>query len=281
MLITSIIFSKDRPLQLDLCLGAIKKNFKDSTQNVVIHNNSESFEYNFAHKTLREEHPDVEYWKQSDSLFKDVFHAVHSAKNDLICFFTDDDIFYNKFTCDNYGFMHNETTSCLSLRMGLNITERSHAGQVGPDVCNNAWGIGESFMFWSKTAHAYGSYWSYDLSVDGHVFKKDRMLEMIDELCLLQNKHKWANTPNVLESTIQRFWAVGPNFIVSPRQSVVVNSPNNRVQDTHQNMSGEKYDYSSETLLEKYNSGARINLDSLDFSDIKCPHTEIDILKGT
>ena len=46
-------------------------------------------------------------------------------------------------------------------------------------------------------------------------------------------------------------------------------------------MSGEKYDYSSETLLEKYNSGARINLDSLDFSDIKCPHTEIDILKGT
>lgn len=280
MLITSIIFSKDRPLQLDLCLKSIKKNFKDSTQNIVIHNNSESFENNFAHKTLREEHPDVEYWRQSSSLFKDVFHAVHSAKNDLICFFTDDDIFYNEFKCDNYNFMSSENTSCLSLRMGLNITERSHAGQVGPDLCANAWGIGKDFMFWSKTAHAYGSYWSYDLSVDGHVFTRNRLFEMLGELCLLQDKKEWGNTPNVLESVMQRFWAIGPNLMVSPRQSMVVNSPNNRVQDTHQNMSGEKYDYSSETLLEKYNSGARINLDDLDFSDIRCPHTELDILKG-
>ena len=281
MLITSIIFSKDRPLQLDLCLKSIKKNFKDSTQNIVIHNNSESFENNFAHKTLREEHPDVESWKQSDSLFKDVYHAAHGAKNDYICLFTDDDIFYKEFECNDYSFINDEHLSCLSLRMGINITERSHQGQTGQDTCRRFFPTENGMIAWSKTAHAYGSYWSYDLSVDGHVFKKDRMLEMIDELCLLQNKHKWANTPNVLESTIQRFWAVGPNFIVSPRQSVVVNSPNNRVQDTHQNMSGEKYDYSSETLLEKYNSGARINLDSLDFSDIKCPHTEIDILKGT
>ena len=40
------------------------------------------------------------------------------------------------------------------------------------------------------------------------------------------------------------------------------------------------HDYDSEFLLNKYKSGARINLDSLDFSNIKCPHTEIDILKG-
>ena len=282
MLITSIIFSKDRPLQLDLCLKSIKKNFKDSTQNIVIHNNSESFENNFAHKTLREEHPDVESWKQSDSLFKDVYHAAHGAKNDYICFFTDDDIFYNKFECGNYDFLNDNNVSCLSLRMGLNITERSRAGQVGPDVCNNAWGIGESFMFWSKTAHGYGSYWSYDLSVDGHIFTRSSILEMIDELYALQKRYQWDNTPNVLESEMQRFWTIGPNFMISPRHSVVVNSPNNRVQETHaDNASGEKYDYSSETLLEKYNSGARINLDSLDFSDIKCPHTEIDILKGT
>ena len=36
----------------------------------------------------------------------------------------------------------------------------------------------------------------------------------------------------------------------------------------------------SKILLEKYESGGRIELEDLDFSDIKCPHTEIDILKG-
>ena len=277
-MITSIIFSKDRPLQLDLCLKSIKKNFKDSTQNIVIHNNSESFENNFAHKTLREEHPDVESWKQSDSLFKDVYHAAHGAKNDYICFFTDDDIFYNKFECGNYDFLNDNNVSCLSLRMGLNITERYHAGEKLIDICPQAFKI-SNMIAWSKTATNYGKYWSYDLSVDGHVFKKDRILQMVDELCLLQKRYQWGNTPNVLEGTMQRFWSIGPNVMICPQYSAVVNSPNNRVQDTHQNMSGEKYDYSSKTLLEKYNLGARINLDDLDFSDIKCPHTELNILK--
>jgi len=63
--------------------------------------------------------------------------------------------------------------------------------------------------------------------------------------------------------------------------SVVVNTPNNRVQDTHtENRSGDEYDYTPQFLLSKYLSGQRIELESLDFSDIKCPHTEIDILKG-
>ena len=84
-MITSIIFSKDRPLQLDLCLNSIKKNFKDSSQNIVIHNNSEQFDK--AHKTLQEEHQDVEFWQQSDSLFKDILHAITGAKNNFICFF--------------------------------------------------------------------------------------------------------------------------------------------------------------------------------------------------
>mgnify|MGYP000108839656 CR=1 FL=1 len=277
-MITSIIFSKDRPLQLDLCLNSIKKNFKDSSQNIVIYNNSEQFDK--AHKTLQEEHQDVEFWQQSDSLFKDIFHAVAGAKNDFICFFTDDDIFFTPFACRSYDFLNDTGLSCLSLRMGLNIEERSHDGNIVQDLCKKAWQTDNGMIAWPKTIHGYGSYWSYDLSVDGHIYRKSSMLEIMDELCFIQPRYNWGNTPNVLESTMQRFWANGPNFILSPRTSVVVNSPNNRVQQTHKNKSGEVHDYSSEFLLDKYESGSRIDLDMLDFSDIKCPHTEIDILKG-
>jgi hypothetical protein len=74
---------------------------------------------------------------------------------------------------------------------------------------------------------------------------------------------------------------------VAPHHSVVVNSPNNRVQETHnENRSGDVFDYDQNTLLSKYESGARINFKTiyallrLPFNEIKCPHTEIDILKG-
>ena len=36
-MITSIIFSKDRPLQLDLCLRTIRKNFKECSRAVIIY----------------------------------------------------------------------------------------------------------------------------------------------------------------------------------------------------------------------------------------------------
>ena len=42
---------------------------------------------------------------------------------------------------------------------------------------------------------------------------------------------------------------------------------------THENKSGEVHDYSSEFLMTN-ESGSRIDLDMLDFSDIKCPHTK-------
>jgi len=45
-------------------------------------------------------------------------------------------------------------------------------------------------------------------------------------------------------------------------------------------MSGELYSYDDKLLLGKYMSGNRINIDYLDFGDIKCPHTEIDLIKG-
>ena len=277
-MITSIIFSKDRPLQLDLCLKSINKNFKNSTQNIVICKNSPEFAT--AHKTLEKEHASVEFWPQSDSLFKDILHAIRGAKNDYICFFTDDDICYMPFYCEDFGFLNDPLISCMSLRMGLNIAERSMGDAKQPDVCIHYYQMAEGLIGWHKTRHMYGQYWAYDLSVDGHIFHKSNIEPMINELHYLQPLNKWENTPNVLESKMQRFWCER-DFMCSPTHSVVVNTPNNRVQDTHSdNRSGEHHDYTPQLLLSKYLSGQRIELESLDFSDIKCPHTEIDILKG-
>tara|TARA_R110002020_G_scaffold117929_4_gene269561 strand:- start:372 stop:836 length:465 start_codon:yes stop_codon:yes gene_type:complete len=139
---------------------------------------------------------------------------------------------------------------------------------------------GDNMIVWPKTSNVYGSYWSYSLSVDGHIFRKNDILEMMEELVYVQQLRQWKQTPNELESALQRFWALSPNMMAAPKQSMVVNSPNNRVQDTCHNRSGDTHNYEASYLLGKYISGARVKLEYLDFDDIKCPHTEIDIMKG-
>ena len=106
-------------------------------------------------------------------------------------------------------------------------------------------------------------------------------MEMMSELYYLDKHFSFCQTPNCLEEKMQRFWTISPNVIVCPKQSVVVNSPNNRVSETHQeNKSGEEYNYTPEQTLDVYRQGKRIDIDLLDFSSIRCPHQEIDIMKG-
>ena len=68
--------------------------------------------------------------------------------------------------------------------------------------------------------------------------------------------------------------------MASLKTSCVVNSPNNRVQNTIKNRHGDEFSYDAQFLNEKFLGGYRINLDHIDFPEIVCPHQELDILKG-
>ena len=79
--------------------------------------------------------------------------------------------------------------------MGLNISERSHDGVVGKDI-PVAYREYDDIILWSKTANTYGSYWSYSLSVDGHIFRINDIHQMIDELCILNYAHSTFSRAN-------------------------------------------------------------------------------------
>lgn len=278
-MITSIIFSKNRPLQLDLCLNSLNKNFPECNKKIVIENNSEDFKSSY--EILKKEHEDVEFWRQSRSLFRDVYNAIVSCGDDYICFFTDDIIFYRKSEKINYdNIFLIDAVCCISLRMGNNIYLRQHGEDwITDKPISQLYDI-EGMIGVPRTANFYGGYWSYSLSVDGHVFRKKDILAMMDELCYLDEKYEWPQTPNELESALQRFWTTTPSIMVCPTHSCVVNSPNNRVQQSAPNRCGDVFNYDEYFLLGKYMGGSRICIDYLDFSEIKCPHTELDILKG-
>tara|TARA_R100000008_G_scaffold47035_1_gene27796 strand:+ start:3167 stop:3925 length:759 start_codon:yes stop_codon:yes gene_type:complete len=243
-------------------------------------------EFEDAYDTLREEHPNTQWWKQQKSLFKDVWVAAGFTENKLICFFTDDGIMFSESPIIQEDlFTICKQVTCFSLRMGLNINSRSHMGSTFVDAPQSDLAIlNDSLLIWKRTAPAYGSYWSYSLSVDGHIFRQADLLDMLGELIYLEGYRKWRQNPNELEAALQRFWTSGRQYMISHQNSVYVNSPNNRVSESAiDNSSGDAYHYSDKHLLQLFTEGKRINLDLLDsnvLSQITCPHTEIDILKG-
>ena len=291
-MITLIIFSKNRPLQLDLCLSSIAQNFNANYTPIVLYNCDEQYEN--AYKTLKQDHQNVMFWKQGKSLFEDVFVAVNSFENQYCCFMTDDCIMYRQspnLSNDNLRqIFAMENICCFSLRLGANVKKRGHKNEgqdfywfddilqyaEGLDIWQNSLG----FICWNRGQHLYGGYWNYPISVDGHIFRTENVSSWMEELVYLEPIKKWDQTPNELERALQRFVNEMPCLIGCFESSCIVNSPNNRVQNTIANYEGVFHPAAPELLLQYFEQGKRDSLEKLNVENIQCPHTEIDILKG-
>ena len=65
--------------------------------------------------------------------------------------------------------------------------------------------------------------------------------------------------------------------MASFKKSVLVNSPNNRVQHDFKNVSGSRFAFSHEELNKKYLKGYVIDLANINVSNIQCPHQELNL----
>jgi hypothetical protein len=290
-MITSIIFSKDRALQLDLTLKTIRDNFSESSTTSVLYKTS-SDKHDKSYENLKLEYPEVVFVKQSTSIFFDVMLLVNNSTTEYVCFFTDDDIVYNSVNIsdDQLNNVFNVGCCCLSLRLGINTIKRDYGDGVLRNDSVPRYNSLPPFIVWNRTGIPVGGYWSYPLSVDGHIFKKDVILGFCTELEVLQRHYEykgvprehwcWKQTPNEFEAKLQRFWFDLPPLMASFEHSCVVNSPNNRVQEHVENRSGDTFSYSATDLNEYYLNGKRLNVQKINFNNIVCPHQELDILKG-
>lgn len=279
-MITSIIFSKDRALQLDLTLKSVKQNFPLCGNIEVIYKCS-SDDHNNSYEKLKIEHPDVGFRNQKhDSLIWIIVKTIDDHTGDYFCFLTDDDIFYRKSNTTKSDLINLlGGPACISLRMGVNITHRDFGNGLEPDTKPDIFKYGNNHIVWNRMTVPAGGYWNYPLSVDGHIFKQDLILK------ILYTMNKWPEsstifTPNKFEQMLQRFFFDISSTMASEIYSCVVNSPNNRVQNEFDNKHGEKFFCDAESLNFVFNQGKRIDLNKLEFGQICCPHQEINLSKG-
>jgi hypothetical protein len=281
-MITSIVFSKDRPLQLDLTLKSIKKNMPIVEHVTVIYTTSNHEDFILAYQKLISEHPGVKFVKQGDDIYKDI---LNNLRYKYTIFFTDDDIVYRpciSTTKEVDEIMDIKEVFCISFRMGLNTTKRDFGdGTLKDDIVPGVYvSEDKNHIFWNRTSVPVGGYWSYPLSVDGHLFLTSDLRYMTHSINNFLVQAPTPETPNQFECFLQRFFFEYPAFMCAEKISCVVNSPNNRVQSDFANRFGDNFNYSPEYLNQLYLMGKRLNLEKFKELEIHSPHTELDLLNA-
>ena len=140
-MISAIIFSKNRPLQLDALLRSMRKHCDRLFKTVTVLYTADGF--GDGYDRLESTYRDVVFMEQQDFQL-DFIHLLYKSDRH-VCLLVDDDIFFRDVDVFDLSMMMDEV-DIASLRLGDNITHKSH--------------------------------FSYKSSLDGNIYEKNLLLNM-------------------------------------------------------------------------------------------------------
>jgi hypothetical protein len=238
---TTIVFSKDRALQLDALLRSYHDHVTPLGAVKVLCDASTS-RHREAYYEVFARHPwAVLCWQGSS--FKEDLLALLPHEGHVV-FFVDDQVFVRPWFV--------EELPGLSLRLGAHLKHdynSSNALQYLP-LFKITCGLDHLAWDWSTGVGA----WGYPLSVDGHVFEVSELRGLLERIAF--------RSPNTLESALQQFILLfldrrGTCYTMSR----VVNIPWNRVQTDWINRCGEGND--ADEMLGHWEEGQQIDLSQI------------------
>jgi ubiquinone/menaquinone biosynthesis C-methylase UbiE len=250
--LTGIVFSKDRPLQLDAVLRSFAAQCVDagSVSLQVLYACSSSA-YEKAYEQLASVHAGVTFVRERD--FRGDLSDMISAAAEAVLFLVDDTLFVRPFSVSAALAELDRHPDALgfSLRLGKNTTycypldrpQRTPAFQEpSAGVLKFAWTAGEGDF-------------AYPLEVSSSIFRAGDILPL---LSWLPFRH-----PNSLEEVLAQqaslFRDARPALLCFDR-SVAFAAPINRVQSTHANRAADDDARSAGALLGAFEEGKRIDV---------------------
>lgn len=268
-----IIFSKDRPLQLDALLRSFRANapYEQCMVQVLWTCSSPNFEP--AYKQLIKEHEGrgVSFVRENPErfTFKQQVLGLVDEERPLTMFLVDDILFKAPFTLedDAINSVVDLDVFCCSLRLNerVNYCYPTKAKVKPPSFVR----FGEHTEAMSFCWIGAEGDWGYPLSVDGHIFKTDIIRGFVKMLDY--------HNPNSFESAMAHVVNMGfcnhmPNMSCY-QEGKLFNIPTNRVQDTALNRHAGTT--TPEDLLMVYLSGKRIKIDVYQNYPNNAPHVDI------
>lgn len=258
-----LVFSRNRPFQLDSFLRSAKENARIDKRDISILHLYDS-EYSESLRILKSEHPECEFIDET-SFREQTLAWVENASSDFLSFATDDAVFTRETRVGTAKeiLSQNPAVLTVSLRLGL------HLDWCYPMNCQQAVPNGQIFseVFAWDTRSAEGD-WGYPLSVDGHVYRKQEILEMLKRVPF--------SNPNTLEANLQSMKPFVQNVSCCFLKSSYFNSPLNVVQSVCRNRAGQ---VTVEELDAAYKSGRRFDPSLLKGFNNSAAHQEVNLLE--
>lgn len=276
-----IVWSKDRPLQLHLCLETLVKNFKeakDSTISVVYRATSDR--NTKAYDALRLEWSKVELagGPKINFIYDTNFYLMTSMAfgyHEQTMFVVDDQIFCRPFSVEDEVFKLHRTTPeryfTVSLRLDKTKTYCYPLDQkqaLPSFITDN-----DNMLCWAWNKAQLD--WGYIVSLDGNIYHTNPIRALI-----MRMQPQQVQNPNALEMLLngaaQQGSIIYPPQILAYQQAKTVSVPANKVQTTFNNRSEDVF--SVEMLFEKWNEGLKIDAEDAinKVIDSNSPHTPIE-----
>ncbi len=268
-LVTGVVFSKDRALQLDATISSFFRHLADPNEirlNVLFAATNPS--HKAQYDTLAKTYPNV------------VFHPEHQFQTQLkailqnapyTLFLVDDNIFVRPFSlqtaCKSLG--NDDNTLGVSLRLGTNTNYCYSLNQPQriPQYTRTPFGL--LSYNWSGEECDF----NYALEVSSSIYRTDLIQ-------LLLSQTEFTN-PNTLEARLYDLLpALREPFpaLLCYEKSVTFCNPINIVQTEYtNNRAGGKTQYSSASLSALFDSGQRIAVERYDGYNSRAAHEEVEL----
>jgi hypothetical protein len=246
-----VIFSKDRAMQLDALLRSYF-HYSINPIPVKILYHFSSAEFSEGYKQLQNIFSEKQVEFVQEKKFKpDLIQLFNRLNCSKVIFMVDDLMFKRNIDFDHLTSIDTKQY-VASLRLGSHL---SHAYTLEEKQPLPVFRKIENLLSWSWQKAAGD--WAYPLSVDGHLFDKEELKILVNELVY--------KAPNSFEEALQLM-----NPLFAKRRglcfptSVIVNNPCNKVQVENDNSFGE---ISIEELNQKWLEGFRIEFE--EHKDLK------------
>lgn len=276
--VKTIVFSKDRPLQLQAMLRSLYEMGRNVGHvNVIVKGDHDVYEQvakeiNSSHRAnvqmLYEDSYVTGEARTADTRFARMVKAqLSGGAYSHVCFCTDDTLFLQPFDMHEGAKLLRERSDVVgfSLRLGDNTTRCYMAKGAKQKMSDRSDFKKFSVWDWTKSSHDYG----YPLELSSSIYSIPVAYQT------LSNCAKFA-MPNDMEQRMDEFkgaFKESRPMLASYHTSVAASLPMNLTQTMWKNTSGKDPAYTASYLMEQYRAGHRM----VPLGEVVAPsaHTEI------
>lgn len=272
MSIPILLISKDRPAQADLLLRSIEENSPNTFDLSVIYCASND-DFHRGYYRLQELWPEVSFAIEYDCNVQ-LYKWLYSQTHPLAGFFADDCIFYRKSTITENNlislFERYPHITSFTYRLGHNITIQDYTrGNEAARPLIWTFLPDNDIVYWSyrdvQRDHSLG----WPGGIDGFIYDKATLVDILKN----ENFDHFTNFESLVVRNIDKYGSHRYGMAAPKRSCVVVQQINVTHQRTLHNIG--RFKESLEVANKNFLSGQRIDLNSMNFENINCSHSEI------